>query len=206
MASPLVVPSVCRYSVNATYIGKPVTNVVDLSIVGDSRAEDCHAGGEILAEAWETRILPRMQNVYLIQDIKYVDLHSLDGPTGVITSGGGDAWPLPGAIGGEAYAGAMSTLVRKNGASQRGVRAGRMFLCPPGETMIAGNELVNSYVLGLNNDLEDFIGDVTFVDTNLAVFPVTVHLNAATGVYFSDVITSMTTRSRLSTQRQRGRP
>lgn len=206
----LIVPSIVRCTIAGTYLGSPVANIIDVLVPegwGDyERDEACKFTAENVLHHWHTHVLPLLKGQYIAESVSYVDLSSVDGVTGTVTSSGAVVWPYPGGVGGEPYSGAIAILVTKSTGSRRGERSGRMFLTPPGEADINGNTIGAPYVTALNDALETFLEEmndmgVGDVKTKLHV----VHRTRFAEVGTSTAITSLSARARVSTQRRRNR-
>lgn len=210
----LIVPNVCRFTIEGSYLDAPCFNILDVYLPANGtmeRPEACGAMAKVVLDAWSDCILPVMKGQYTAVAVSWLDLASATGTTGSTTSGSGDdgpatTWPKPGTIGGEAYTGAVATLVRKRSMAVRGERQGRMFLPPPGEADITGNSIGAPYLSALNTALGELLyqlGD-TSEDIGTAAL-VTVHDPASAVVPTWSPVTELSARERVSTQRRRNR-
>lgn len=206
----LIVPSIVRCTINGTYLGSPVANIIDVLVPeawgGHERDEACEACAVEVLFAWHTHVLPVLKGQYIAESVSYVDLSSVEGVTGTVTNAGATVWPYPGGVGGEPYSGAIAILVTKSTGSRRGERSGRMFLTPPGEADVNGNTIGAPYITALNEALAGFQESVEsrppggpYAELHV------VHKTRLSEIGTSTAITSMTARARVSTQRRRNR-
>lgn len=206
----LVVPTVCRYSINATYLGNPCVNVIDMSVgdIGSSREIDCNRVAAVIMSAWSQFMLPIWTNQYVANSIDYVDLATEDGPTGTVTSTAGWAvqeytWPKAGAGSSQGMPGNVSLLVTKGAGRSRATRSGRMFLAPGPESAHNGNVLEPAYVTTVNNALASFLDYITDdVTPPQPETMVVVHKPSLINPSYTKV-TGLTVNSIVSTQRRR---
>lgn len=210
----LIVPNVCRFTIEGSYLGAPCFNILDVYLPADgtmARGQACSAMAEIVLDAWAEEILPVMKGQYTAEAVSWLDLDSATGSTGSTTRGsGGDGpyytWPMPGAIGGEAYTGAVATLVRKRSIASRGQRQGRMFLPPPGEADMSGNTIGAPYLSALNTALGMFLSKLSDPAEDIgSAALVTVHDPAGIAGPTWTEVTGLSARERVSTQRRRNR-
>lgn len=202
----LVAPQVIRCTIEGTYLGAPMANVIDvvMMLTPDNRQDGCVEAAQAVLKAWHEEILPVMHGQYIADRVRFVDLDSPTGPTGEVTQSGAISWPYPGNLGGLPYSGAIATLVTKaSSQTARGTRSGRMFLPPPGEADVAGNTIDPAYLAALNVALGDFLENL-LDDDPVAVAMVVPHVIAGEYVGRSGV-GQLSARSRVSTQRRRNR-
>lgn len=207
---PLVVPSVCRYVINARYHGLPCVNVIDATIAGinPDRSNDLDRYAAVLLSAWSKHMLPIWTNQYVAESIDWVDLDSEVGPTGTRTDATGWAvdqytWPRAGAGSAQGMPGNVAMLVTKNGGRSRSTRSGRMFLAPGPESGHNGNVLEPAYATSVNTALAAFLAAVTSTEEGVVTeTPVTVHKPSLLNPSYTPV-TSYTVASTVSTQRRR---
>ena len=206
----LLVPSVVRCTINGTYFGAPVANIIDMFVaedfdIADSREEACEIVAGNVLYVWNDAILPVLNANYVATSVSFVDLSEPNGAVGTVTERGAVVWPKPGLVAGEGYAQNVATLITKHTVARRGERPGRMFLVPPGESLVAGSMINSAHVTTLNAAFADFLAEVTTPGENSdSSYPVVVHqTNAVAGT--GTRITAMTARPRVSSQRRRNR-
>lgn len=218
MATPLVAPSVVRFSVNGRYADRPLVNILDVVISGlrgIGRSEALGYVSELFLNAWTEVILDRLTAAYTAESLTWVDLDSADGEVGSITATDDHTWPKAGGRQGAANAGNVATLVTKVASQNRGTRNGRWFLPPAPEPDTNGNLLAPSYQATLQAGTSVFLERMT--ETGLLApvdtFPTVVHTrNTGTAanpniVYAGNTqITNLRVETLQATQRRRLRP
>ena len=214
----MIVESVCRYTINQTYSGRNVANVLDIAItdVGglDSREAAIADFGEELLEAWNDTISLVQTNEVGLVSVSWVDLDSADGETGSTTTGSGNAvWPSTGTSTSASMPGSVAMLARKQISQGRGRRNGRMYICGVGEDKTDSdvpNTLNGQFVSDVNAQLALFLAECNQqhetpdYTARLVVVHVTardVDGNPTAGDYRE--VTSLTLDSTLATQRDR---
>lgn len=132
MAQPFIVPTVCRFTINATYGTRPVANIIDMHIdttgTFSERETSIQDQGGILLNQWHTDILPLLSVIYKAQSVSWVDLNNDTGPVGERNTSGGHTWPAAGGFTGSAMPGNVAFLVRKLIGGVRGAKSGRMYV------------------------------------------------------------------------------
>lgn len=207
---PLVVPSVARYAINATYHGEPCVNILDYSIqtteVG--RETDLDRFAAVILAAWSKNMLPIWTNQYVANSVDWVDLDSELGSTGTRTTSVGWAvdeytWPKAGLGSSQGMPGNVAMLVSKGGGRSRSTRSGRMFLAPGPESGHNGNILEPTYAATVNTALTAFL-NATRSPTGVPMTEtmVTVHKPSLVNPSYTPV-TSLTVNTTVSTQRRR---
>lgn len=102
---PLVFPDIVRYSVVASLAGELCVNVFDVkvepTVLGDRSDSILFVAKDILTN-WTEHILPILTDVYVAQEVRWVDLDSLDGSTGSTSESDTEEWPQPGGNGASA--------------------------------------------------------------------------------------------------------
>jgi hypothetical protein len=130
---PFIVPGVTRYNVNGLYLGsgRPTTNIVDIrstpETAGATRNTVVAAMAEILLDEYDDNLRTLQIDEWQAQSVSWVDLHSADGTTGLITGTGTNTWPASGGVSGEAVAFGTAALVRKSIVADRSRRQGRLY-------------------------------------------------------------------------------
>lgn len=220
MASPiLVAPSVCRYTVNGTYLGRPVANILDQVIidnVGPTTRHDAidDVAGDII-DAWSQHILSFVNTGYTATSVSWVDLDNANGETGSKSSTTDESWPQSGLSDGDPYAASVALLVTKETSSGRGQRNGRMFIAGLDESFVTGNTIEPAVLTGIQTELDAFTEALTETGmiATYETFPTVVHTRN-TGTAANPVIeyvnntavTSFAAQSRVASQRRRNRP
>lgn len=215
----LVAPDVVRFSINGTYLGRPAVNVLDMVVQENGLEEDREdaiqdTAGQII-NVWVEEMMDFFNEAYTFDNVSWVDLNSTDGTTGTLGSTSTHTLPETGNIVDSPYAGSVAVLVTKVTTSRRGQRPGRWFLTPPGETAIQGNNLLNTFLVLLQEALSTTLERLTETSSIPAVnyFPTVIHTeNTGTPtnpviVYRGNTqITNLVPAGRVSSQRRRNRP
>lgn len=214
----LIVPGVARFTLNQTYMGNNVANVLDYQIdtTGStmSREDAVAAQAQDLAAAWQVRIEPIISDELILTSVTWVDLDEADGSTGTFTSGGGVTLPSEGNVASAPFPGNVSLLVRKQIQGNRARRSGRMYLCGIAESFTAVDEpnivdaanlaTINSALAGFRDDTNNLDTLGTAFESFLSVVHVTARDsegNPTAGVH--SVVSSLAADPLLATQRRR---
>lgn len=217
----IIAPLVARFTINATYGGENIANIVDVRIeeegIGADRPDACEQQARDILHAWDDRILTFLTNDYVAQSVSWVDLDSADGSTGVVTTGGGDTWPKAGGnTTDQPTPGNVALLVTKvaPGGGRR-TRNGRMYVAGISEALTdatnPGN-VTTASLASLTAAFEGFSSDVsnTFLGEGYTSNMVVVHtINEGTetnpDIVYSgqSEVTGMVVQPRLATQRRR---
>lgn len=220
MASPpLVAPDVCRYTVNGTYLGRPVANVIDMVVldgVGPTTRSEAidDVAGDII-DAWDQHVLSWVNTGYIADNVSWVDLTSEDGETGSKQDTTDTSWPRDGDSGGDPYAASVAALVTKATSSARGQRNGRLFIAGLDESFVSGNLIDATVAVGIQTELDQFTEALTEtgVVATYECFPTVVHTKNTGTVanpvieYVSNTqISSFRLERRVASQRRRNRP
>lgn len=216
--NPLVATDVCRFTINGTYLGRPVANVLDMVVLnmtqGPRRDVLDDVAGDII-DAWDSHILSWVNDEYQAESVSYVDLDSEDGATGTKSSTTDTSWPANGRSGGDPYAGSVAALVTKETTSARGQRNGRWFIAGLDESFVSGNLIDATVATGIQTELGDLVEELTEtgVTVDFEKFPTVVHTQiVGTGdnkaiVYKGNTqITNFALNRRVASQRRRNRP
>jgi hypothetical protein len=151
---PFIVPTVCRYSLHATYGGRNVDNVLDFHVdtTGStvSRADAVQGLAIVIIDKWWARFSTVVTNELSFQSISWVDLNSATGTVGALSVTPTNTFPKNGIVGTSGLAGNTSVLLTKVTASVRGARSGRMYMCglPETGTTLGQPNLVNAASVG----------------------------------------------------------
>jgi len=166
-----IVPGVAQYTINGSYGGRKVANVVHMkidttgSVIDRTNAVNAMAG--IVLNEWTDHLLPKQAAAYTAESVSFVDLDSADGSVGSRTQTAEQTWPKPGTGGTLPFPGNVALLVRKNLNGQRGVRKGRMYICGIQEADTvspAQNELVAAAVTSWQTNMTNWFGSMNQTD------------------------------------------
>ena len=140
---PLVVPGIARYAIEQKMSERVIINIMDILVspaAGSSRDLAVPEVGRRLLQAWTDNVRPLQTNSMLNESVSFVDLNSLNGVVGSVTTGTGTAvWPLLGAKGVQALPTNSVAFIVKNTVAARGSKAGRLFLSGLPETDSSDN-------------------------------------------------------------------
>ena len=216
----IVAPGVCRFTVNQTFAGQPVANIIDMRI--DTTGSVISRHDAILDQAakiidgWDDRIRISQADDLSCNSVSWVDLDEADGETGERSVTSATTWPAVGGGGSAPFSANVAVLITKTlEQSSRNRRNGRMYLCGGAETWTtagAPNQVDAATRTTLNSNLALFLSGITSengafgYDSDMCV----VHTrNAGTpenpDIVFdgnSDVL-SLTVQPLLATQRRR---
>lgn len=187
----LIVPGVCRYTLNASMGEHNFSNVIDMDIntaPGESR-EDCVLDqADVIWNQWCSDILVHQVNNYQLMSIDIVDLDSADGIAGTVPGTGSNPPPQAGDDSGAPWAPAVSVLVRKLLVTGRGRRNGRWYVGGYAENRTPDGEpgrLDAANLAVLQDDFTSFFGNI---NQDIGVDPplysselVVVHITARDG-------------------------
>lgn len=207
----IVAPGICRYTINGTYAGEEVANIIDMQIdttaTVEPREDAILTVARDVLRAWDDHIMLLISGSYLATSVSWVDLDSLDGSTGSITSAGDISWPRPGRFGGEGMPGNVSMRFDKICGGGRRARNGRTYLVGVPESVTGNptnNDLDGPYVSDANIAGQDFLESITdnSLPTDAQRQFVVVH--TVKGVYVGyDDVDEFTLGARIRTQRRR---
>jgi hypothetical protein len=208
----IVAPGICRYTVNGTYAGQPVANIIDMqidttgSVEDRATAVDSQAG--IIINEWSDHILPIVSAAYVATSVSWVDLDSLTATTGERTSTDQEDWPLVGGLVGAPTPGNVAVRVGKRITPSRGQRQGRMYLVgqPEANTDATNpNVLTSAVITTINGQLESFLGNINqSVGGALSYTSAMVVVHTVDDVYQDySVVQALTVEARLGSQRRR---
>lgn len=215
----LIVPTVCRYTINQRFNDRNVANIFDYSFTfldSISRDETCLHFSKILLDAWDHHILAEQSNNMTALSVSWVDLDNEDGSSGITTEGQDETWPAVGAGTGNPWSGNVAALITKvaPGGGRR-FRNGRTYLCGLDESANDddSNELTPTQVGLLDAAFSDFYDDTqgnhdSGISSSYDSNPVVVHTHEEDDppvivVDGYSTITSFSTQLRLATQRRR---
>jgi len=211
--APLVVPGVCRFSVHQSLGGQAVVNIVDMQVdttgseVGRADAL-FEVAGDILNN-WDDHLLSLAVNELVAEEVRWLDLDSLTGPTGSRSSTDANVWPKEGGdITASVMPGMVAMRVDKRTTGGRGTKQGRMYLAGLNEVQTASGVALSwepATVSGYNAALASFLSGINDQDIGgvpLAVQRQMVVVHGSTSTY-SDV-ESLQVNPLISTQVRRG--
>jgi len=162
----LIVPGIVRYAIKGEYAGQQIANIIDIDIdsIGiEARETNVQDQAEVLVSAWADHICPQLSSTYRANEIDWVDMNSASGSTGTQITGTGSDFPQVGGIAGTPMPGSVAYLIHKAIQSQRGARAGRMYLVGMAESDTAAltpNEILGARVTAMNTALASFLAAV----------------------------------------------
>ena len=166
--APLIAPGIARFTVNQSFAGQPVANILDVRIdtTGslDSRLEACTECARDILSNWDDHIRISQADDLTCLSVSWVDMNSESGSTGEVTTGTGAVWPAVGGGGSAPFSANVAVLVTKvleTGTRNR--RNGRMYLCGGAETWTtagAPNQVDAATRATLNANLATFVNDV----------------------------------------------
>lgn len=165
----LIAPGICRYTVNGSFQGRKVANIVDMKIdtTGEitDRDEAIIDQGSRILSAWSLSMLTfLLADNYIAETVSWVDLDEDDGATGEMSSNDASDWPEAGHGLQAAMPGNVAMRVNKRTISRRGEKGGRMYLCGVTENETEDgnpNQLNSATISGGNPRLADFLTNVT---------------------------------------------
>jgi hypothetical protein len=161
--NPLIANDIARFTVNGTYGGRVVANILDMAVdVGGSlftRADILRDQAEQIVSAWVDHINPRLVLNYVATSVSWLDLNSLNGSTGNTVVGFGTDMPDAGNSTAGPAPGNVALRVLRNTVAVRGQRQGRMYLAGMSE---------NETGVGSPNNVE--AANVTAWNTQLGLF------------------------------------
>ena len=207
----LVAPGICRYTINQTYGGRPVVNIIDMQIdttgTGWDRGEAIRlAAGDILNN-WVEHVMTIQTSAVTFSSVSWVDLNSEDGPTGIRTSTSNETLPKNGTASGTNGWGNVAWRVNKGGSAVRGQRSGRMYLVGvPEEANENSNPsvVIPTWAGYVNTAMGDFLDGINDVEGMSDITRKMVVLHVVAGLYqgYGDV-ESLTCDARFGSQRRR---
>lgn len=162
---PRTAPNCARYSIIGSWSnGRPVVTTMEALVVGNeagTRAQEIEQHATVVASAWETHMMSRFTDNYSAAQLDYLDLDSLNGPTGTVFG----SLPATGSQVGSSTVPQVAVLATKIiGGTTRGNRSGRFFLPPPAESQIDENgELIGAEFTALNTALQNFYDATTML-------------------------------------------
>lgn len=161
----IIAPGVCRYAVHGTYSGRPVVNILDLSIdVTTGDREDAVAEyANVIVQQWIDDIVENLVTAYTATEVSWVDLDSEFGSVGATTLGVTSNFPQAGTGAGDPMPGNVAVRIDKRIVAARGQRQGRMYLCGLGESQTASgapNVPSAAYIAAINADLASFLAGI----------------------------------------------
>lgn len=188
----LVVPDICRFTVNQELEGNNIANIIDCQVdtTGSSmsREEAIEQLAGVIIDAWGAGPLSYQVNDLSLVSVSWVDLDEADGSTGTRTTTGTYTLPVTGDSVGAPLPANTSVLVKKTLATGgRAHRSGRMFIAGFPEDATAtdnGNRLDTAVATGVQTVMDTFLEDLVQTDplgTQYASEMVVVHVTARDG-------------------------
>lgn len=208
----LVVNSVCRFTVNGTYDGEQVANIIDMQIdtTGGlaSRDEGIYAVAGDIINNWDDHVVATSVPEYVFTSVSWVDLNSLDGATGERTSTSDTTLPSAGRDPGNGMPGNVAARVIKRQDGGRRARNGRMYLVGVSESHTSAgepNRLGTEFVALRQDAMDSFldgINDREGPNTDITAKMVVVHAAEGAVPSYTDV-DALVVEAQLRTQRRR---
>lgn len=172
---PLTLANIARFAVVGSMQSQDVVNIFDARVepgVQDAnREEACRQVAGDLLNQWSDHIIPLLHNTYTAEEVRWVDLDSLQGSTGAVSSTDGSDWPESGAGTAAPLSNAVYVkMVKRLEGKTRAQRNGALRLSGGLENWTLptnGNVIDPAVALGLNGAFEmlkdgingDIIGD-----------------------------------------------
>lgn len=217
----LIVPGVCRFTVNAVLAGIDVATILDFDIntsgLFQDRIDSIDDQAGVIVNQWSDHVLPWISNDYQAVSVSWVDMDTDDGSVGAKTTGGDEAWPQSGGEAQVSCPNNVAMLVTKRVQAGRSSRNGRMFIpgIASGQVQAADpRRLAGAYVTALQTHMDDML---TALNQDVSV-PVTYQSKlVVTHVLTRDEdghpltgegreVTQLTVLPLLATQKRRQRP
>lgn len=162
----LIVPEVCRYTLNATMGGRNFSNVIDMRInpeAGQNRNDCVLDQADIIWNQWCTDVLPVQVDNYSVVSLDIVDLDSSDGIAGTIAGTGSNPAPQSGDDTGAPFPPGVAVLVRKLLVTGRGRRNGRWYVGGYAENRSSDGQpdrLDAANLAVIQSDFDSFFGNI----------------------------------------------
>ena len=209
----IVAPGIARYTIRQTQAEQEVVNILDVRVGEGGPLDDRDSALRIVArdilDNWNDHILALQVDNVTALSVDYLDLNSLTGPRGSITTTDNTTWPAEGANSSDAaMPGMVAMRIDKETTGGHGTKRGRLYLAGIAETGTAGDDVTNWSSLTVSTVQAAFAAfdggafDREGVGSPSSV-PVVIH--TVDGVYSSDSdITAWTANPNISTQVRRG--
>lgn len=182
MANLLIAPDCVRYTVNSTYGGRNLANIVDMVVLDQSggtftRDDAVHSAAGDVMDAWDQHIIGGLSTSYTALSVSWVDLNAPDGSVGNITSTTDTTWPAAGTVGGNGVPANVAMLATKVTNGRRSSRTGRMYVGGLAEANVDGNLLTSTYLADMVENFGNFTESLT--ETGIIsvyqTFPTVIH-------------------------------
>lgn len=158
----LVVPNICRYTLNGTVDDRPWANVLDMRIevdgpvFGDRTDAIWDTAGNIINE-WASNIAPLICKGTFLNSVSWVDLDSENGQTGERVATSLHTLPVEGGNEGLISPGNVAILITKQVTSGRGQRNGRMYQAGVADGQTDGNSVEPTVLPVWQNAFDSFL-------------------------------------------------
>lgn len=211
--APIVVPGVCRFSVNQRLGGQPVVNVLDMQIdtTGSvvNRADACETVAKDIMDAWHGNFRTVQVDDLTCLDVSWLDINSLTGSRGTVTTTDDNEWPANGGVASnDAMPAVIAMRIDKTTSGGRGSRQGRMYLggvleswTDSGVTQSWAPGAIEE-VTGIAGAFLDAVSDQEFI-ADVQRQLVVVHDVTGSSPSYSEV-TALTVNAQIATQVRRG--
>lgn len=204
---PIVIDEVVRYAVRGTISGRPWVNVFDVEInEGRPAANDpINKVATALLDGYATKIAPGLSNQWQVNDVRWVDLNSANGTTGIMNDTAANNFPKVGGIASESVAANCAILAIKSTVSGRGQRNGRTYFPGLPELYHTNSQIDTPQLATINTRLAEFLALINSAGAPVAT-PMVVAGFDKLGNMHVNAVTSYQAPALLATQRRRLRP
>lgn len=162
---PITAPNVVRFSIVGFWTNsRPIVSVFDYHIdtTGGtvSRSDAIEAHADDIIENWQSQIMDSFADNYTVDHISYLDLDTVDGPSGVRPPSGTEQTSGPAT---DAMAPpSMCYLITKSHVGGRGTKPGRFYQPCVGEATIDENgQVTGGTVTALQTRADAFLANTT---------------------------------------------
>jgi hypothetical protein len=140
--------------------GHPIVNVLHYRMDAAVGGVDVASEVEDVVQNWQSQLVPEFRDNYTFEGGQFLDLRTETGETGVVSPVAGQ--PVQGASTGTSANPGDALLIHKRTSSARGVRQGRMYLPPPGQTAMDENGRIDTLTQNtINTRLAAFLENTT---------------------------------------------
>jgi hypothetical protein len=206
---PIIAPGVCEFTLIGTWIDRPWNTVLDIDINSDiagDRDVNIEDQAQVLLNEWIDHVRPVCGANCVLTEVRWVDLDTASGVTGSRSDPTAPrVMPSAGTLTGDSLSGAACCLVKKNTASARGVRSGRIYMPGLVESQTNGNLIGSGSLAALVTAWDDFLAGVNQDHDGAFDYDSRLQVVHTTGGVFDSMseVTSLSPQARLATQRRR---
>lgn len=206
----LVVEDVVRTFIEFTLGTREAAVTLDHVLIGTtgSRETACQNVAKAVLSAWHDGPRTRQSNECSMDRVSWLDLASLTGSTGSVTTGigGTPSWPSIGGVAEDSFPSNVALRVQKNTTATRGLRPGRMYVPGVSESDTdVPNTVASSRLTAWQTEFTEFLTALTTYDNPEGDYlstPVVIHQQVGEAPT-STLITSMTPQGTLRSQGRR---